>query len=220
MTDLLSPSPFLYKQQKGLLSACVVTRNARESLKQYLDSLIESNGGQNPLEIIVVDNDSSDGTKAMLEKDFPQAHYIFCQPGIGFSKGINQALYVSKGELIAIATPSTKIQGNAIHVLLNFMTQSETIGVIGPKVLNQDGTTQHSSKKMPTPKVAMLHTLYRLGIIRSNENLNEYFLLDYESDQPRRVESLTMSFMLARRKVFEEIGLASMPMHVPYHHHQ
>ena len=200
------PSKFLHECQRGLISACVVTRNAQDSLKQYLDSLVKSNAGQHLLEIIVVDNDSSDETKTMLERDYPQAQYIFCQPGVGFSKGINLALSASRGEFIVIATPSTEILADAVPALLNFLERDEMIGVVGPKVVGLTGDTQHSSKKMPTPKVAMLHTLYRLGIIRSNKILNEYFLFNYESEQPLQVESLTMSLMLARRKTFEDVG--------------
>jgi GT2 family glycosyltransferase len=60
---------------------------------------------------------------------------------------------------------------------------------------------------MPTPKVAMLHTLYLFGLIKTNNLLNEYFLYNYTSEEAIEVESLTMSLMLARREVFENVGL-------------
>ena len=203
-----STSPnFLFETKKGTISACIVTRNACASLQGYLDSLIKSVGEVAELDIIVVDNDSTDSTQAMLKEDFPRAQHIFCKPGIGFSKGINTALAASRGEFILIATPSTEITGDAIPMLLNYLRKFDDVGVVGPKVLNQNGSTQHSSKKMPNPKVAMLHTLYLFGIIPPRKLLNEYFLYDYKSDEPLKVDSLTMSLMLARRKVFEDVGL-------------
>lgn len=199
-------SQFTNKEVKGLISACVVTRNASESLKNYLDSLVKSVGDTAKIEIIVVDNESTDNTEEMLKEYFPQAVHIYRQPGIGFSKGINQAAAESRGEFILIATPSTEVVGNAIPIMLNYLEQSPEVGVVGPKIVSPDGSTQHSSKKMPNPKVAMLHTLYLFGIIRANKLLNEYFLYDYTSEEPMEVQSLTMSLALARRSVLESVG--------------
>ncbi len=206
MNTMNFPPQFKYKEAKGLISACVVTRNASESLKNYLDSLVKSVGNTSPLEIIVVDNESADDTKSMMEGYFPHALHIYRQPGVGFSKGINQAVAESRGEFILIATPSTEVIGNAIPLLLNYLKQFPEVGVVGPKIINPDGSTQHSSKKMPAPKVAMLHTLYLFGIIRANKLLNEYFLYDYTSEESVEVQSLTMSLVLARRSVFESVG--------------
>jgi len=197
---------FLHEARKGLISACIVTRNASASLKTYLESLRSSVGSRAQVETLVVDNDSSDDTEQMLKRDFPAAQYIFCQPGVGFSKGINKALAASRGEFVLIATPSTEIIGDAVPILLSHLEKFEDVGVVGPKVLYPAGNTQFSSKKMPTPYVAMLHSLYLFGILRSSRILDEYFLLNYTSDRPLQVESLTMSLLLARRQVFETCG--------------
>lgn len=193
--------------KKGLVSACIVTRNASESLYCYLNSLKNSAGDSIPLEIVVVDNESTDDTETMLKENFPQARYFYQKPGVGFSKGINIAMQNSTGEFILIATPSTEILPDCLPQLLGFLEKSDRTGLVGPKIIHPDGSTQHSSKKMPHPKVAMLHTLYLLGFIRSSKILNEYFLLNYDSAAPLRVESLTMSLLLARRIVFDEVGL-------------
>lgn len=205
----MQPTPHLTPKAatQGLVSACIVTRNARESLQQYLNSIKNSAGDAIPLEIIVVDNESSDNTETMLQEHFPQAKYFYQKPGVGFSKGINLAIQNSTGEFILIATPSTEVSPGCLPRLLNFLRQSEQIGLVGPKIIHPDGSTQHSSKKMPHPQVAMLHTLYLLGWIRSSKLLDEYFLFNYESEAPLRVESLTMSLLLARRAVFENVGL-------------
>jgi|GEM_PF-3433338 hypothetical protein len=198
---------FKHKKIDGRISACVVTRNSSDSLNLYLTSLLESVGNKEEVEIIVVDNDSSDNTKSMLENNFPQAQYIFCSPGVGFTKGINTAIQASSGEYILIATPSTQVKDDAVLQLLKYLKENLQVGLVGPKILHADGSTQYSSKKMPSPKVAMLHTLYLFGLIRSSEILNEYFLFNYQIDKPVEVTSLTMSLLLVRRAVFEEVGL-------------
>lgn len=198
---------FSHPEVKDLISVCVVTRNARESLQNYLNSLEKSMGGKEGWEIVVVDNESTDGTKDMLKENFPQAKYVYCEPGVGFTKGINYAIAESSGEFILIATPSTEVKDDAVLILRSYLNHFPEVGIVGPKIINQDGTTQHSSKKMPTPKVAMLHTLYLFGLMKINDLLNEYFLYNYTSEEAIEVKSLTMSLMLARRKVFENVGL-------------
>jgi hypothetical protein len=190
-----------------LVSACIVTRNAKDVLEKYLTSLLASAGNTTSLELIVVDNESTDGTQEMLARRFPQAQHLYCSPGIGFSKGINAAIQASSGEYILIATPSTQLLPNCFPALLDFIAKSKKIGVVGPKIIHPDGSIQFSSKKMPGPKIAMLHTLYLLGLLRSSHVLNEYFLFNYTSEEPLLVESLTMSLLLAKRAVFDEIGL-------------
>lgn len=207
MNPIKTNSPFTQKEVKGLISVCIVTRNASESLKSYLDSVMKSVGDTAKVEIIVIDNESTDDTKSMLQEGYPNAQHIYCEPGVGFTKGVNLAVTRSQGEFILIATPSTEAIGNSIPLLLDHLNQYPNVGVVGPKIINPDGTTQHSSKKMPTPTVAMLHTFHLFGLIGPNRILNEYFLYDYTSDQPIEAESLTMSLLIARRRVFENVGL-------------
>ncbi len=197
---------FLHPPRAGLISACIVTRNSYTLLKNYLDSLIKSIDGVYDLEIIVIDNDSTDGTAAMLHHDYPNAQYHLKQPGVGFTKAINFAISASQGDLILIATPSTLVVADAIPRLIRYLKDHHEVGVVGPKVLNLDGTTQHSSKKMPHPRVALLHTLRLFGIKKANKILNEYFLYDYISEEPLLVTSLTMSLLMTRRAVLEDVG--------------
>jgi N-acetylglucosaminyl-diphospho-decaprenol L-rhamnosyltransferase len=205
----MQPTPLLFSttEKKGMISVCIVTRNASSALKRYLDSLLASVGDKTEVEIIVVDNESTDDTRELLEKNYPGVKHIYRHPGVGFTKGINTAIAASSGEFILIATPSTEIIGNAIPQLLDFLKKFPAVGTVGPKVLHPDGSTQYSSKKMPTPKVALLHTLYLFGLIRSSTILDEYFLFNYEAEEPLEVTSLTMSLLLARRAVFEDVGL-------------
>lgn len=190
-----------------MLSICVVTRNAWESLDLCLRSIIESVNDHDSYELIIVDNDSKDKTRELIFSNYPEAKYLFFSPGVGFTKGINAAISASKGELILITTPSTRAVGDAIGKLLCFLRKSPDIGVVGPKVLNLDGTTQYSSKKFPNPKVALIHSLHYFGFKKADNLLQEFFLLGYESEDPIEVESLTMSLLIAKKDVFTEVGL-------------
>ncbi|HNB36607.1 MAG TPA: glycosyltransferase family 2 protein [Anaerolineales bacterium] len=205
----MSRSPLIHFSRpvsKGLISVCIVTRNASTALNKYLRSVSDSFAGSYPYEIIVVDNESSDNTKEMLDANFPTAQYILKIPGVGFTRGINLAVSASQGEYILIATPSTEVIGDALPQLVNYLDTHSTVGVVGPKIINPNGTIQHSSKKMPHPRIALLHTLRFFGINKINQTLNEYFLYENISDDPIEVTSLTMGLLIARRKVFEDVG--------------
>ena len=129
---------FSHPEVKDLISVCVVTRNARESLQNYLNSLEKSMGGKEGWEIVVVDNESTDGTKDMLKENFPQAKYVYCEPGVGFTKGINYAIAESSGEFILIATPSTEVKDDAVLILRSYLNHFPEVGIVGPKMCIRD----------------------------------------------------------------------------------
>jgi GT2 family glycosyltransferase len=149
---LNSAFQFSHPEVKDLISVCVVTRNARESLQNYLNSLKKSMSGKEGWEIVVVDNESTDGTKDMLEENFPQAKYIYCQPGVGFTKGINYAVAESSGEFILIATPSTEVKGDAVLILRSYLNHFPKSGLSVQKSSTMMERLNTHQKKCQLPR--------------------------------------------------------------------
>lgn len=194
------------EQVPGLVSVCVVTRNASDSLRACLQSICTSAQSQ-PLEIIVVDNDSTDETHAMLQQDFPQARLIHNKPGLGFSKGINQAWQHARGEYVLISTPSSRPQGHCLEAMVQYLATHDDVGLVGPRITNRDGITQYSSKKFPSPRLAFWKMLHNFHLIRDNRMIRDHFFMDCKEDEPVEVESITMAFLLSRWEVGLELGL-------------
>ncbi|GAB4218994.1 MAG: hypothetical protein Fur009_2900 [Candidatus Microgenomates bacterium] len=133
------------------LSIIIVSYNTKNITKQALDSINNSLVNSTiKYEIIVVDNDSHDGSKEMLEEysKIKSNHTICIQTNanLGFGKGNNLGVKKSKGKYILLINSDTIVLNKAIEKLYNFYKENEkTVHFLGPKLLNKDLTPQPSA---------------------------------------------------------------------------
>lgn len=131
------------------LSVSIVSWNTRALLDQCLESVYSAARGLE-IEVIVVDNDSSDGSTEMVRRDYPDAQVIANAANVGFAKANNQALGVSSGRNFMLLNPDTICRGDAVARLVKFLDCTPSAGAVGPLVLNDDGTLQYSWARFPT----------------------------------------------------------------------
>ncbi|MGD8753574.1 MAG: glycosyltransferase, partial [Anaerolineales bacterium] len=139
-------------KQKGVilydtdLSVCIVTYQALDFLKDCLQSVID-NTLDKSYEIIVVDNCSQDGTIEMLQQEFPGVRLIENDDNYGFSRPLNQALRAARGRNLLSLNPDTYVHSGALDLLVDYLDDHPDVGIVGPKVLNRDGTLQKQSRR-------------------------------------------------------------------------
>ena len=134
------------------LSIIIVSYNVKDYLKQCIRSIYRSDLDSNLFEIIVVDNDSHDGTVKEIKDNFNNIIIEENKKNYGFSKAVNTGLKIAKGEFICILNPDIIIREDTFSTLINFCEQKKNIGCVSPKILNVDGSIQHSCKRsFPTP---------------------------------------------------------------------
>ena len=109
------------------LSVVIVNYNVCDFLKQALAS-VERALGDLEGEVIVVDNNSADGSVDMVEADFPWVTVIRNEENIGFSRANNQALRISRGEFILVLNPDTIVSEDTLTVLVDFLRQNNDAG--------------------------------------------------------------------------------------------
>jgi GT2 family glycosyltransferase len=102
------------------LSICIISLNSKAFVSACLDSIIEHTRGVS-FELIVVDNGSTDGTQAMLRERYPQVHLIENQANLGFSKPMNKAFEVTKGEFILALNPDTLINADSLSAQVAYL---------------------------------------------------------------------------------------------------
>lgn len=118
------------------LSIIIVSYNNWELLDKCLKTI------QAEAEIIVVDNASSDLTVSNLRAQYPQITLIANPTNTGFAHANNQGLKIAQGQFMLLLNNDTEIIGDALTKMLKYLQENPNIGLLGPKLLNLDGTIQ------------------------------------------------------------------------------
>ena len=177
-------------------SVIIVSWNVAESLKQCLNSIFAT--GYDNLEVIVIDNASND-TSAKVAKGFSSVLFIQNTKNIGFPKAVNIGLRQSRGDYLVILNPDTRVSQNFFTQSLNFFTQHPDAWIMGPKLINTDGTIQGSV--FPEPSILNSFREFWLG----QSGLTAKYVPT--SGHPQSVNCISGSCMIMPRSTLDKIGL-------------
>lgn len=132
-------------------SIIIVNYNTKEYLRNCLDSVFDKTEDIT-YEVIIVDNDSKDGSPEMIKKEFPQVKLIENNENLGFGRANNLGAKVAKGKYLFFLNSDTILLNNAIQKFFAFMEQSKNdqIGATGTLLLNEDRTIGHSFGSFPS----------------------------------------------------------------------
>lgn len=189
------------------LSIIIVSYNVRDYLRQALQSVVTAASGISH-EIIVVDNNSSDGSAAMVSMEFTDVRLIAVDTNEGFPAGCNRGIRASSGSFILILNPDTVVSADAFTRSLAFMRQNPDAGAAGARMTDGNGRFLPESKRgFPSP-LTSLFRLTGLGRLFPRSALfNAYYLGNMPDDQVCRADILTGAFMLIRREALGKTGL-------------
>jgi GT2 family glycosyltransferase len=186
------------------LSIVIVNWNTRDMLRNCLDSIPVSCEIQT--EIIVVDNASEDGSSQMVTEEFPEVRLIQNSANLGFATATNQGLRIAMGRHLLLLNSDTLVLGDVLVESVRFMDAHPDVGMMGCKVLNEDGTTQMTCSLFPSFLNLLLQTL-GLNRLERPRWLQRYQMLDWARDDEREVEVISGCFLVARRTAVEQVGL-------------
>lgn len=185
------------------ISIIVVNWNVKDLLRSCLDSI---QVGGLPVEVIVVDSASTDGSPEMIREHFPGVKLIEPGENVGFTRGNNIGIQASRGRFIFLLNPDTEIVGNAIDLMAAYMADHPQVGVIGPQLLNDDGTVQSSRRHFPTIWTAIFESTW-LQPFAPRRILDRYYVRDHSDDETLSIDWVQGAAIFARREVFDQVGL-------------
>lgn len=133
------------------LSIIIITLNNKRILEQCIKSIHQYTKSVS-YEIIVVDNNSTDGTQALVRSSYPKVTLVENRANLGFSRANNQGLKIAKGRYALILNDDTYIKEDAFGNIVNFMDENTEIGICGPRLLNPDGSLQRQGSIISTLK--------------------------------------------------------------------
>jgi hypothetical protein len=187
------------------LSIVIVNWNTRAMLADCLASIAASGTGSS-LEIFVVDNGSTDGSREMVASEFPAVRLICNESNRGFAAANNQAIRQAAGRHVLLLNSDTIVHQGVLDRSVQYMDANGNVGIMGCRVLNADGTVQPSCSQFPT--LANLLILSSGAFrIRGFTAAQRYRMDEWQRDAERDVDVISGCYLLARGDAIRRVGL-------------
>lgn len=159
-------------------------------------------------EVFVVDNNSVDGSVALIKQKFPQVKLIVNIVNTGFAVANNQGIKLATGKYILLLNPDTVVQEDTFEKTLAFMEADIKIGGLGIKMLDGKGNFLPESKRgLPTPSVAFYKIFGLSKLFPNSKKFGQYHLTYLDKNKNNEVAVLSGAFMLMRKETLDKIGL-------------
>lgn len=189
------------------LSVIIVSYNVKYYLEQCLDSVVRSSCGINT-EIIVVDNNSSDGTVEYLAPRFRDVFFIQNKENCGFAKANNQAIKSSKGEYVVLLNPDTILGEDVLKSCIDFLDNNVMAGATGVRMLRTDGSFALESRRgIPTPFTSFCKMTGLCNRFPKSRTFGRYYMQFLDENLPNQIEVISGACMFIRRTTLEKSGL-------------
>jgi len=188
------------------LSIITISHNHRRYVETCLRS-IYAHETYVRLEVIVVDNASTDGTSALIRTDFPQARLIRNERPRGYAANNNLGIHRARGRYPLILNPDVRLLPGALSELVSFMDAVSDVGLAGPKLLNADMSLQYSCRRFSTPAHLLIRGLHLDGLMAGSRLVREAMYMDWDHDDVRDVDYVTGAAMIVRREALAQVGL-------------
>jgi len=187
------------------LSIIIVNWNSRDYLAKALDSIAESPPSVTH-EIVVIDSGSFDGCAEMLRTSHPEVRFLQSPSNLGFARANNAAFKATSGQLLLFLNPDTEVVGPAIDRLCTAVTATPDAGIVGPRLLNSDGSVQDTCvRAFPT----VLNQVLDSNLLRTRFPQSTLWGkrgLSTPGDAPFRVDAVSGACLLMKRSLFEAVG--------------
>lgn len=183
------------------LSVVIVSWNCAAFIGDCLDS-IASNGLQDSLEIIVVDNNSSDATCDLIRREFPSVNLIALTENLGFGRANNVGIESAQGEYVLVLNPDTVLRPNTLERCIEHLDQHPEVAVVGGELLNEDESLQ--AAYFPFPSLPYIF-VFALGL---GARYFEWWKRRVYKPLPtaQDVDWVSGTFMLVRKAAIDEVG--------------
>jgi N-acetylglucosaminyl-diphospho-decaprenol L-rhamnosyltransferase len=184
--------------ERDRLAVVVVTYNALPYLEQCLASVAG-------WETVVVDHGSTDGTAALIRERFPGVRLVE-QANLGLAAGWNRGIAETSTTYVLILNADAWAVDDGVEKLLAFAESRQDAAVVGPKLLNPDGSLQRSVRGFPTLWRLSTEYFFLRKLAPRTRALNAFYAGGFDHDRVLEAEFVMGSVMLARREAIEQVG--------------
>lgn len=187
------------------VSIVLITWNIKVLLEKLLDTIFQFSSGF-AFEIILIDNNSKDGTVEMIKAKFPNISLIENNENKGVAPARNQGLKIARGKFILILDADMELVDNTVKKLFDFMEENKDCGLVGAKLTEPDGTLQYTCKRYPTFSALFFRRLDKFSFFKNSKQLKEHIMADWAHDEVRDVDYVIGACQFFRKEVMDKIG--------------
>ena len=188
------------------ISVIIVSWNAKTFLLQCIQSILLQRSAY-PIEIIVVDNASSDGSPEGVRNSFPTVKLICNQDNFGFAKGNNIGIRASKGEYLFLINSDVIVRENCFNNMIEYMEDHPEIGMLGPRIVDSNNRTQRSCMGYPSLPNILSRALALDSLFPKSKIFGGQLLTFWGHDQIRSVNVINGCFWMLRKPALTQVGL-------------
>jgi GT2 family glycosyltransferase len=185
------------------LSAILVSYNTRQMTLDCLAALLPELVGIES-EVILVDNASTDGSAAAVRAAYPNVDVIENKLNSGFGGGNNLAMKRARGKYLLLINTDAFVKPGAVRELMHYLDRQPKVALVGPRLMNGDGSLQLSCFRFPSPGRAWAENLFVSAVFAGESRLGDY--RKWAHDREREVDWVIGACCLVRREVYESVG--------------
>lgn len=182
------------------ISIIIVNYKVKEYIIPCIESIYKHTSKSLRYEILVIDNNSNDGSIDAIKSQFSDVKIYENTENIGFSKAVNQGAETAIGKYIFILNPDTKLIEDSISILFTFLEKNETVAVVGPALVTESGIKQQSYWKEPT-LINTILSIYHLDFLNYKKNYRNEI-----GDKTILVDAISGGAFFVQRDVFQNLN--------------
>jgi N-acetylglucosaminyl-diphospho-decaprenol L-rhamnosyltransferase len=188
------------------VSVVIVTYNSRPYLGECLETLRAQTKGVE-YEVIIVDNASPDRTAAWVRAEHPWVRLIARERNAGLSRAVNDGVAASCGTHVMVVNPDVRFEMDVLSPLATYLRDHPDVGVVGPRLLNDDGSLQLSCRAFPGYSTALFSRYSLLTrLLPDNPFSRRYLMADFDHASERDVDWLSGAALMFPRAAFDAVG--------------
>ncbi len=190
---------------KPLVSALVVSRNAKDQLLQSLQAFFTS--ADVPVEAVVVDNNSSDGSPAAVTDEFPHATVLVQSKNLGYGRAANLGLERCQGRFVLLLSPDVIVDPQCVGKMSDFLLTRPDAGAVGPRLLMPNGHLDPDARRaFPLPSTLFYQTVGLSKLFPKSPRFGRHNMGHLSDEEAHEIDSGTAACLMLRLSALDRVG--------------
>ena len=190
---------------KPVVSALIVSRNSKDELLRCLKAFFAS--ADVPVEAVIVDNDSSDGSAAAVTDDFPQATVLVESKNLGYGRAANIGLERCQGRFVLLLSPDVTLDPQCVGRLADLLLTRPDAGAVGPRLLLAGGKLDPDARRaFPVPSTLFYQTVGLSKLFPKSPRFGRHNLGHLPESDVHEMDAGTAACLMLRRSALDRVG--------------